>query len=157
MQIRLADIDDVDGILSLIYPDFFQESVYRKHLTYSNAETTYFFKSSIISDNAYTIVLDDNGQINGVCVVVLFRSYYKELEAHVEFFYVKKDIRGSGASRLLIQAATEFAKKSGAGIIYSMSGAGIDDETDKMYANLHKKFGYKSLLGNVMVKVLDNE
>lgn len=145
-MLRKAKIDDLEEVLDVVRP-YFKESFWGKHTTYSEERTREKF--SYYLQNLHTFVVDVNG-IVAVATLILDYVCSEDLIGDYEFFYVSKEGRGTGASRLLQEACENFAKLSGARIMCACEASGVEDN---LWVNLFKKFKYEKL-GTVMVKVL---
>lgn len=144
--LRKAALSDVSEILSIMSAEHKKESIY-KNLTYSPINTEICVRRWI---NEAEVILFCDPEILGISVVHTYKTYYEEWEGYIEYFYVRKDFRGSGISRLLVEASLNLMKLNGAHIIYADSGSGISDENDKIWGNLFSKYGFKNL-GRTMV------
>ena len=146
--IELASASDKEAIQGLLYPHYFNESIY-KELTY-DAEAT----GRMIDDwlnNSVTLLLKNNNNVVGFAVTSLFTSYYKEIECDVEMYFILKGHRGTGASRLLCEACINVAEANSAGAMYASCLSGIDEKNNNLFINLWKKYGFKTL-GTVMIR-----
>jgi len=150
MRVRQAKIEDLDELAEFLTP-FFEESIYNGKLTFSEENLKETLKEIIECQNAFFPLVVDK-KIVGCAALVLFHSFFKETEAHVEIFYVDSAYRGSKVSRSLLMALDTFCQESKVGLLYSMSGAGLDAKNDGLWLNLHKKFGFENNLGPVMTK-----
>lgn len=145
-MLRRATISDLDEIIDLTRP-YFDESFWGRNTKYSEAKTREKFAWYL--NDLHTFVFDSGG-ILAIAVIALDHVFSEDLTADYEFFFVSKDARGSGVSRLLQEACEDFAKMSGARI---MCACNSSDVHDGFWVNLFKKFKYEKL-GTVMVKVL---
>ena len=146
--IELASANDKEAIQGLLYPHYFKESVY-KELTY-DADAT----GNMIDDwlnNSATLLVKKNNNVVGIAAMSLCKSYYKEIECDVEMYFILKEHRGTGASRLLCEAIVNIADANNAKIIYSSCLSGIDEKNNNLFINLWKKYGFKTL-GTVMIR-----
>jgi GNAT superfamily N-acetyltransferase len=149
MQIRRATLDDLDAIIDLTRP-YFDESVYSKHVTYSEVNCRRSFARLINQSN--TFVIDADGLV-AMAAVTITTTFYVQSEADLDFFYVLPEYRGTGVARLLAQACTDFAKQSEARVMYSCGASGMEGNNDKLWINLWKKNGF-DFLGTTMIGVL---
>lgn len=145
-MLRRATIDDLDEIIKLTRP-YFDESFWGKNTRYSEARTR--DKFSYYLTDLHSFVFDSDG-IMAFAVIALDHVFSEDITADYEFFFVSKDARGTGISRLLQTACESFAKMSGARI---MCACNSSDVHDGFWVNLFKKFSFQKL-GTVMVKVL---
>lgn len=149
-MLRRATVDDIDRLLEFTRP-YFEETAYKNKLTYSNENSR--LACRIIVTNANMFLYEHDGEILGISAVSFSKTFFEELEAEFEFFFIKEEYRGSGIARLLVEFCTDFAKQSGASIIYAASNSGMSDKNDKLWCNLFRKFGYE-FLGSQMFKFL---
>lgn len=143
-----ATMEHADVIQSLIYPAYFQETIF-SNLTY-DADMTKQLIGEWINNNITGLVLVD-GVIAGFAVMCLSRSFYKEIEADVEMFYILPQYRGTGASRALIDGLMKTGEANNVAVMYASCLSGISEKNEKLYINLWKKFGFKKL-GTVMMR-----
>jgi GNAT superfamily N-acetyltransferase len=149
--LKKATINDIPEILKIMSAEHKKESVY-KNFTYSPANTEICVRRWI--DEAEVILVDAQGII-GLSVFHTYKTYYEEWEGYFEYFFVRKEFRGSGVSRLLVEASVSLMKQNGASIIYADSASGISDENDKLWKNLFGKFDFKHL-GSTMIWQADS-
>lgn len=145
-MLRRATINDLDELITLTRP-YFDESFWGRHTRYSEEKTRQKFTYYLA--DLHSFVFDCNG-IVAFAVVAIDHVFSEDLTADYEFFFVSKDARGSGVSRLLQAACENFAKAAGARI---MCAANSSDVHDGFWINLFRKFNFQKL-GTTMVKVL---
>lgn len=146
MKLRKANETDIPAILEIMSGEHQRESVY-KNFTYSPLNTEICVRRWI---NEAEVILFTAPDIIGISVCHTYKTYYIEWEGYLEYFYVKKEFRGTGVSRLLVEASLNLMKKNGARIIYADSASGISEENDKLWKNLFGKYGFKHL-GSTMI------
>lgn len=139
-DLSFATYSDVDDIQKLIEP-YHKESRY-SGLTYDPIMTRHTITQWIPETCVLARV---DGKAVGVFAMYFFRTYHKEPEADVVLFYIDPEYRGTGVSRLLVNALTMIADKKNVAVIYVSSGSGISHENDKMFSNLFGKFGFEKL------------
>lgn len=144
----VASIDDVDGIQGLMYPTYFNESIYNTQ-EYDHDMT----KKTITNwlDNV-CVVAKHKDKIIAVASMYYSKTYYKTPQADIEMFYVHPDFRGYGVSRDLVRILVDNADANKCSAIYTSCASGISVKNDKQYQNLFKKFGFNKL-GTEMVKI----
>lgn len=147
-DIRRATEYDIDRIQDLLYPDYFNETIF-KGLTY-NPENTRLMVEGYVK-NKYTMVAEAEGEIVGFTSLLVGNTFYDEVEADVEFFCVRSDFRGSAVARALAGSVLEAAEELGATVFYAACASGIDEHNDALWKNLWSKFGFKKL-GTVMIR-----
>lgn len=146
-DLTFATYDDVQDIIDLLYPSYFEESGYSK-LTYDPDMT----RQTVIRWIPETVILARvEGKLVGVLSMYLARTYYKEIEGDIVIFYVHPDYRGTGVARGLVNAMDSLTKKNNVSIIYTSSGSGMKGNNNNLYANLFKKFGFEEL-GSELIK-----
>jgi len=149
--IDFAGMDDIKGIYNLLYPGYFEESIY-KDLTFDPQATIEFIHEYI--RNYCFIAKNDKGEVVGVVAFGIEKTYYKEKECDVVMFYIRPDYRKTGLSRRLVEAIVKTAEILGdVGVIYTSCGSGLEGDNDKLYANLYKKYGFKEL-GTELVRFM---
>lgn len=104
-------------------------------------------------DYAVFVVLDD-GKIRGMCIVIKGRSFFKGHEADIDFMYLRPDDRGTGASRMLVEACRDWADENNITILYGGCATFLGMQNNQKYVNLYKKFGFKEL-GSIVCYVGD--
>lgn len=144
-MIRRATIDDLDEIISFTRP-YHTESFWGQQ-KYSEIRSRERFTNYLTQCD--TFVVDING-IVAMGTLVLDYFFSDELVCDLEFFYVSKEARGTGVSRMLRDGLTDFAKLKGASIMCACGSSGFDDG---LWVNLFRKIGF-SKLGTTMVRVL---
>lgn len=144
-MIRRATINDLDEIIRFTRP-YHTESFWGQ-TKYSEEKSRQRFTSYITEGD--TFVVDMNG-IVAMATLVFDYFFSDDLVCDLEFFYVGKDFRKTGVSRLLRDACSDFAKLRGARIMCACGSSGFDDG---LWVNLFRKIGF-SKLGTTMVKVL---
>jgi GNAT superfamily N-acetyltransferase len=149
MQIRRATLDDLDAIIDLTRP-YFDESFYAEYMTYSELGCRRSFAKMIRESNVFLV--DADGLV-AMAAVRITNTFYVQAEADLEFFYVMPEYRGTGIARFLTEICTDFAKRSGARVMYALSGSGMEGKNDKLWVNLWKKNGF-DVLGTTMIGVL---
>lgn len=147
-SVIIPTIQNVDEIQGLLYPHYFSESVF-KTLEYDAAATRAVILNWLETSRCFLI--KSKGKPVGFCAVNFTRTFYKQIEADVEMFFVMPEYRGTGISRALSQLATDSAKELGADVMYSSCLSGIDDKNNSQYTNLWKKLGFE-VLGTVMIR-----
>lgn len=148
IEIKPATIKDIDAMQGLLYPAYFKESGF-KGLTY-NAENTRHMVESYLGN--VTFIAWDGDKAVGFGSMVIGRTFYDEIEADCEMFFILPEYRGKGVSRLLVEALTKTAELNGAKVMYSSGQSGISDKNDKLWNNLWSKFGF-NYLGTIMVRM----
>lgn len=148
-MIRKATLSDLDNIIEFTKP-YYEESVHYKKLTYSEAACRRTLAGWL---NHSHVIVVERDEIVGVGVVTIGQTCYEELEAEMNLFYVSKDYRGKGVSRLLAEAITEFAKLHKVRIIHASNMSGMEGNNDKLWINLFRKYGYQ-VIGTTLARIL---
>jgi N-acetylglutamate synthase-like GNAT family acetyltransferase len=149
--IREATIDDLNSICEFLRP-YHDESVY-SGFTYDDLQSRIYMCEMITGENSRVIIVE-HGFITGLAVLSFRKSFFKELEADISMFYIGKEYRGTGVSRVLVDACTNLAKSLGAHIIRADNVSGLDKKNDAYWTNLFSKFGYQKL-GTTVVRFLN--
>lgn len=147
-EIRPSTPEDIDRIQDLLYPDYFNETIF-KGLTYNPENTRLMIEGYV--NNKYTLIAEAEGQVIGFTSLLVGNTFYSEIEADVEFFCVRSDYRGSAVARALAGQILEAGKVFGATVFYAACASGIDEHNDALWKNLWSKFGFQKL-GTVMIK-----
>lgn len=143
-----ATLDDVNEIEGLLYPHYFYESGYR-HLDY-DPDATRTMIASWITDGV-GIIVRSRGKIVGFASMRFMRTFYKQVEADVDMFFVLPEYRGTGIARALSTTISDIAEKGNAAIVYTSCLSELGDKNNTMYENLWKKLGFRKL-GSVMIR-----
>lgn len=152
-EIQLATYKDIPAIMGLIYPTYFNESVY-KTLDYDPVATANYVSTWI---DEYCLIARHEGEVVGIIAFYFTNTYYKQKECDIVIFYIHPDHRGTGLSRMLVNYMDLICKKEGnVGVVYTTSASGMKGDNDALYRNLFKKFGFE-ILGTEMIKVFDSE
>lgn len=146
-DLSFATFADIDDVLDLLYPAYFEES------TYADLEyDPQMAKETVISwlQGAFVLARVD-GELAGVASMYFTRTFYKQIEGDVVMFYVHPDYRGTGIGRSLAGAIDAISQKNNAAVVYTTSGSGMKNKNNSTYINLFKKFGFKPL-GTELIK-----
>lgn len=153
-QLQLATQDDVQKIQDILYPGYFNETIY-SGLEYDPVSTRGYIREWI--DGGYCFYATCNGEVVGVLSFFIHQTYYKQNECEVIMFYVKPEHRGTGLSRTMVKLIDKLCKESGkVHVIYVSSASGKGGNNDALFTNLFKKFGFK-VLGTELIKVIGDE
>lgn len=147
-ELKYATKDDVQGILDVIYPHYFNESMY-KILDYDPEMARLTVENWIEN---ICVVCKDGEKIVAVASMFLARTYYKQTEANVEMFYILPKYRGKGISRAIVQTLVNVADANNCAIIYTSCAGGVGELNNNLYTNLYKKFNFNKL-GTEMVRI----
>lgn len=140
-DLSFATHDDLNDILDLLYPSYFDESVY-SGLEYDPIATRRTVESWL---DEIVILARVDGQLAGIVSMYFIQTFYKQAECDVVMFYVRPDYRGTGVARSLVNAIVMMADKNKAAVVYTTSGSGMNGNNNQLYINLFKKFGFKDL------------
>lgn len=144
-MLRRATINDLEEIIKFTRP-YHTESFWGQS-NYSEARTRERFTHYLTDCDTFVV---DIGGIRAMGTLVFDYFFSDDLVCDLEFYYVGKEFRGTGVSRLLRDALTDFAKLKGAVIMCACGSSGFDDG---LWVNLWRKLNFKKL-GTTMVKVL---
>lgn len=142
--IRSALTSEVDQLLQAA-EEFFYEGEFRS-LTfdrecYRNHLLNYL--SDISSD---VISAWDEDTLCGYVIIFCTREYTKENVGDQYQFYVRPDYRGTGVSRLLVDAAEKRFDDWNCAISHTAADPRLDKhpKNNSLFCNLWAKFGYKT-------------
>jgi len=152
--LEFAKYKDAQDIQNLLYPDYFEASIY-SGLDYDPVSTLQYIYEWI---SEYCVLArDDAGSIVGILGFYLANTYYKQKECDIVIFYIHPDHRGKGVSRMLVKFLNGFCEKRGdVGVIYTTSGSGMSEKNNMLYTNLFKKEGFE-VLGTELIRIIDDE
>lgn len=148
VEVLQASPADVDEVESFLYPGYFNESGY-SHLDY-DANNCKAMISSWIKDGI-GLIIRANGIIVAFASISFMRTFYKQVEADIDMFFVLPEYRGTGVARMLSNALSEIAKEGNAEVVYSSCLSELGEKNNQLYINLWKKLGFREL-GTVMVR-----
>jgi GNAT superfamily N-acetyltransferase len=151
MKVGMATLQECREIINILCEHYLKETIFTS-MTYDHALTVKKVYEWIASGSC--LVIQDKSKIVGLCVVEIGNTFYVEPEADIAMFYIMPEYRATEASRLIRDAAIQFAKTKGAALIYSLSGSGISDRNDNLYCNLWRRAGLQKL-GTCMIGVLN--
>ena len=148
--IHIPTYIDAQEIQDLLYPGYFDESVYNT-LDYDETATLNYILNWI---GEHTFIARDNGgKVVGVMAFYFANTFYKQKECDLVMLYIHPDFRGSGLSRDFVQILDGVCREIGnVGVAYTTSGSGMEGNNDALYKNLFKKFGFE-VLGTELIKV----
>lgn len=147
-ELKYACKDDVQGIIDLIYPHYFNESAY-KVLDFDPEMARLTVENWLEN---ICVICKDGEKIVAVASMFLARTYYKQAEANVEMFYILPQYRGKGISRAIVQTLVNVADTNKCAVIYTSCAGGVSELNNKLYTNLYKKFNFNKL-GTEMVRI----
>lgn len=148
-SVSIAKNKDIQSIMEMLYPDYFEETIFGKAMTYDEDNTYEMVRNYV--HNKICVLCKDGENIAGIAVILAGNTFYKEIEADIDFFMVRKRYRKTVVARMLAEEAQKQAEKIGAKVIYAACASGIDDKNDNMFSNLWKKYGFEKL-GTAMIK-----
>lgn len=148
-MLRKIRQQDVPEIVNILRDEYFKESIY-SNLTYSHVGTTRKVSEWVNDPEMYPVLFEKDGEICGFFNLIVINTYYVEKEADIDMFYVRKPYRGSGVSRIMVEAARDLAKEKQASIIYALHGSKVSDNNDSLWCNLFKRYGFDKL-GSCMI------
>lgn len=105
------------------------------------------FAGALHYEDDYAVfgVVDNNGGLHGVSIIVKGRSFFKGAEADVDFMYVSPEDRGTASGRLLVEAMRKWYHDNDITILYGGCATFLGGINNAKYVNLYKKFGFKEL------------
>lgn len=144
MIVRRMNVDDTELVLEGMFR-YFKETAF-------NGMTPDFDACREIirkySDGASFVAMDGEN-LAGFAFMFMGRTFYKEIEADCEMFFVLPEYRGKGTARALVEAILNAAETAGAKLIYSSGQSGIGEVNQKLWHNLWGKYGFEQL-GTIM-------
>lgn len=147
LNLSVATIYDIEPIEELL-KEYMAESTYNG-LTYCKDGTVNMILSWL--NEGFFFIVKDGEKVVGLAVMALMKTFYKELEADVDMFFIHPDYRGTGASRMLVDNIVQNAEANNCKVIYTACLSGISDKNNKLYKNLWGKFGFREL-GTVLIR-----
>jgi N-acetylglutamate synthase-like GNAT family acetyltransferase len=140
-MIRSARPEDANAIVNLVM-EFKDESLHEYSMSF-RTKTIFKIVKNLINDGVCSVI-DDNGNISGVVIGLVFPSIFDEhiLIAQEMIWYVSEKFRhGIGGIRLLKFFENECKKKGVRQIIMVHMGNSKAEKLELFY----KKIGYKEL------------
>lgn len=152
--LRQANMDDLSDIVGLVYPRYFDESIYGKHMTASPEGIINYFTQNLQDESYYCLLgFDADNKAVSYASITFGKTFYEQVEGDVDFFYVSPEFRGSGISQAMVEKLLEISNSANAAIVYAASWSGVDDEkNNSLWQNLFKKFDFK-MIGTTMAKI----
>lgn len=98
-----------------------------------------------VDDYAVFAVVDDDGGLHGVSIIVKGRSFFKGVEADVDFMYLRPQDRGTKSGRMLVEAMRKWYHENDITILYGGCATFLGGINNAKYVNLYRKFGFKEL------------
>jgi L-amino acid N-acyltransferase YncA len=141
MIIEKATHRDVTEVQNLLFPEYFNETVYST-LEYDPIRTR-LTVTGWLSDVFY--VVRDQGKIVGFFSMFIAYSFFKKGVANVDTLYVHPDYRGTKVGRMLVEKLVEESDKNDCASIHASCASGIGDKNNLLHTNLFKKFGFREL------------
>ena len=136
-MLREATPDDLDGVIELAKP-WLEESGENLNFCHENFISTYL--SYIVSADFFFYVIEYDGAIVGLGVLSLKNVFFKEKLARLEWFYIHKSMRGTGAGLKLAEFMRDLSLKNGARIIIADT---IFARHARVFRNLFNKIGFE--------------
>jgi GNAT superfamily N-acetyltransferase len=149
--VRKATADDKAALLRLAR-DFVGEAV-DYGFRYDEARATAYI-DQVTHDDDFIVMVgfdDGTGDVLAFCIAAVDIDFCGDLVAFVSRLYVAPAARGSGVARQFVAVVQSFADGFGCSHIFCTATAGMGEATNKLCANLFKKFGYEEI-GPVMVR-----
>lgn len=143
MIIRRAAQDDIINIMNLCR-EYHGETMMRNRKV--NEER--FFSTiyhSVLDDGWTTLIALDNDKVIGVLIAFENYSFFEDAEMDIDFFYIKKEYRGTQCARELVWNIKKLAISRNVGIIYCGCHSNMADggKNNSLFMNLFKKFGFE--------------
>ena len=115
MNIRQAEKKDLDGLVKLLVPFYYESEVWKNNgmkLCLKSIRSTF----TRLIEGAGVILVADNGNLMGALGGVVSPSWmdYSQKTVQEVFYFVDKKYRGSSAAVRLLSAFAAWAKKLGA-------------------------------------------
>ena len=143
-----ATLEHVDEIEGLLYPHYFEESGYN-HLDYDSDNCKRCISEWVTS--GVGIMIKSRGKLVAFAAMGFIRTFYKQIEADVDMFFVLPEYRGTGIARVLSKVLSDFANEAQAAVVYTSCLSELGGKNNQMYVNLWKKLGFR-VLGTVMIR-----
>lgn len=149
---RLATENDLPKLVDL-GREFMTEG--RWGWTYSDSRAAKTFLTSILHPECDTVVVEEDGRLLGAAVLSYENDFQIENVGDIVEFYVVKDARGTGAGRMLLDAACEWFDKHNCVNVFVKATGNIEN-AGKAFQNLFAKQGFQ-VFSDVLVRGLKNE
>jgi ribosomal protein S18 acetylase RimI-like enzyme len=143
-----ATLENVDEIESLLYPAYFEESGY-SNLDYDETNCKAMIAGWIT--DGVGIIMRSQGKIVAFASMGFMRTFYKQVEADVDMFFILPEYRGTGIARALSTTISNVAKEGNAEVVYTSCLSELGGKNNQLYINLWKKLGFREL-GTVMIR-----
>jgi GNAT superfamily N-acetyltransferase len=147
--IRPATVEDLDDLVRLARA-FTGESGLPLTFNAERAQTTLW---NALHHPDMDCIVEWDGAITGLAIVVYEAEYYDETCAYVDKFFVHKELRGRGTSDALVRGILAACSGRGATCIFASATAGMGERVEKLYVRLFERHGF-SVLGRVVMRNL---
>ena len=148
MIIEKATYKDVNQIQDLMYPTYFEESIY-KSSKYDPVRTRMTITEWL---GAECYVAKDGDRVAGVFAMFFAYTFYQDLETDVMMFFVHPNYRKTEVARMLLNKLVEVSDNAGSKKIYTSCASGISEKNNQLYMNLFKKFNFE-VLGTELLRM----
>lgn len=142
VSIRPAELSDVPEICAAAV-EFFNESSFRR-LNIRVDKYRRLIEGHINNPYCQSIIARVNSELVGYIHIYCHDDYTDELIGELYQFYVRKQYRGTGVARCLVDAACKQWRDWGCVRAYSDANPGFDDNGKSviLFRNLWGKFGF---------------
>lgn len=132
---------------------YLSESDLVNHLTYSPENSFVLLNMIAEEEEACGVIIFADNVICGYAAFSHHTGWFKEKEAYIEMFYIHPEMRGTGASRILLDACIKELEKNNVRSVVTSCESGFGEKNDKLYRNLFLKKGFK-VLGTAVRKFM---
>lgn len=140
--VRIADSDDLYPLLE-VKRAANSESGYG--LPFNDSNATSYTWQYIMGDSQDIIIAEHEGEIVGFALVAASLEYHDKPFCYMCKFWVPARNEVTDASRRIIEAVIEWAKKEGCSHAFSTATAELDSKYQQLFINLVKKAGFSDV------------
>ena len=147
-MIRLAEPKDLEEMVATAR-EFVKQS--EMPLTFNEKNARYCLWGLLHSPSA-EILLDMEGEVlAGAVVLVYDEEFYDEVCAHISYFFVHKEFRGTRTAFNLFKSVMDRCKKRNIKLISATYHPSMGNNSKNSYVKLLGKFGFKPY-GEVLMR-----
>ena len=150
-MIRDAGMDDLGALLRLARISTTDSDL---PFTFNEHRAGATLRALISKADVDFLVAVEDGVLLATAILVYEASYYTEVAAYIDKFFVHKELRGVGVSRELLAHCVLRCKERGARVIFASATAGMGERVEKLYVKLFERQDF-TVLGRILMRTLE--
>ena len=148
-MIKKLTIDDLQDVYDLLRP-FFDEGHWSRYGEFSPENTVSYIASFLETDYCNPLGYYD-GALKGLIVVDINYEFHNSPMGYVTNFYLAKDARATGISRMLVEKALELCNNSNCINVYAANTGIWSGRANALFDNLFNKYGFEKF-SNLLIR-----